>query len=451
VHAGKKRTKKEKYPMRFLEVSRIAFFLSVGLSCTHLCSQAPIQIEIKSSWGGMISTPEGHLRITGKGRIYTENGSRISSDSVSELLAALDAPPIDKPTLAACGSDEKWLESNYAGVLQQITHSRLRDLSTEQIDLFRRVFTNQEDVQRAFDRIMMSWHTDDNPQLSVAIHDGSHQFGVTSDSQHPFMLPWVGTDRARGGDSCRISRAIFALMPEKFPNRERLDLNGYLRSELAEQIMSDIRPQWDLLNAQHLVGTQLISIASQYTVLKSQVSSLSSVDLDGGESWNAELRSSVVPSYLVIGASLLYRHKKLIGVEELLAKAPKYLDLIESVPWLVTFMQEHPEAKIELRYVDGRSLSAKASRDMTEDLRRHGKGEIAERIEDEGTKGAFIEVNGHGSCWARALIFPNREILLWHFQCDDPLGFKASQFSVWDYYGWRSTGTLIRPDGSLVP
>jgi len=39
--------------------------------------------------------------------------------------------------------------------------------------------------------------------------------------------------------------------------------------------------------------------------------------------------------------------------------------------------------------------------------------------------------------------------LIWHFQGDQVLGFAGSEFEVWDYLGWKSTATLITPNGSL--
>jgi hypothetical protein len=63
---------------------------------------------------------------------------------------------------------------------------------------------------------------------------------------------------------------------------------------------------------------------------------------------------------------------------------------------------------------------------------------------------AFIEVDTGSGCWSRAVVLSTKEVLLGHFQCDSALGFAAKDFDTWDYYGWRSTGTLVDPDGTLV-
>jgi len=48
---------------------------------------------------------------------------------------------------------------------------------------------------------------------------------------------------------------------------------------------------------------------------------------------------------------------------------------------------------------------------------------------------------------------PGPKIRTWgtrHFQCDSVIGFPAKDFNSWEYYGWRSTGTLIGLDGAIV-
>lgn len=113
-------------------------------------------------------------------------------------------------------------------------------------------------------------------------------------------------------------------------------------------------------------------------------------------------------------------------------------------------MQTRPETTFELRYVDGRSLSPKAQTSLIEDLRTHGKKELAEVVSQKAADSAFIEINAGSGCWSRVIVLPTKDVLLWHLKCDSVLGFAAKDFDTWDYYGWRSTGMLVKPDGMLV-
>jgi hypothetical protein len=412
-------------------------------------AQSSIQIEIKSSWWGRGSAPDSQLLVAGSNGQFSASSKRVDPVKVQELLDAINADQIAEPSLRECGADQAWLETNYAQALEGLTHRKLQNLSKEQIKLFRSGFTGEQSSESAFESLVNGWHTDDFPKLSVDIREGGREFGVSSGSQSPFMLPWAGLDEPRGGYSCRISRAIYALLPKKFTNRERLSLGVGFRRDLAGQIMHEIGPDWNRLDAQRLVGSEIAPIVERFTLLSSEVSNLSSIDLDGLEAWNARLRSKDLPPNLIIGVSLSRKKGKLPAVDAFVSRSPEYAELVLSVPWLHAYLNDKPNSKIELRFVNDRSLSWKAERDLAQDLRSHGKPELAERVDRDAAESAFIEVNSHDSCWARALVFPDRTVLLWHFQCDQALGFHASQFSTWDFYGWHSVGAMIEPDGSL--
>lgn len=113
-------------------------------------------------------------------------------------------------------------------------------------------------------------------------------------------------------------------------------------------------------------------------------------------------------------------------------------------------MATHPEATAELRYVDGRSLSIKAQASLVKDMQDHGKPDLADVVARQGAESAFLEINAGSGCWSRVIVLPGKEVLLWHFKCDSVLGFPARDFQIWDYYGWRSVGALVKEDGTLA-
>jgi hypothetical protein len=382
--------------------------------------------------------------ITGDPDHFAVYDGKVNSSAVKELLAAMDAPPVESPSLSDCGIGA-WLEANYTRGLQDYTHRKLRSFSPEQIDLFKTDFASEG----AFDALFAGFHTDDYPKLSVTVVKGGQEFGVTSDSQNPFMLPWFGTDRVRGGYSCRLSRAIFAVLPKDFTNRDRLVAGDEFRGELAGQVMSRLYVDWRALDAQHLVGPEIAPILAHFHPIQSEVSGLNSIDLDGREAWNAMLTTQDLPANLHIGVSLLYTGKHLEGVDTFIRRVPAYTGLVVSVPWLRKYLDTVSGSTFELRYVDGESLSPLATKSLAGDLRANGKSALAERVERDAANSAFLEIDSGNGCWSRILVFPDKETLLWHFKCDSVLGFSAKQFTTWDYLGWRSTGTLIDSDGRI--
>jgi hypothetical protein len=432
---------------------KVLCFIITALSsmCLSASGLDPIRIEINSSWDGLGEPTKGTLVITGtQGRYQAEDG-KVDAKAVELLLAALEQPVADQPSLESCGITESWRLANYKGGLEDYTHNKLRELSPDQVNLFRTRFTEASSAQEAFAELFKDWHTDDFPEMSVSVEVGDKRIGLRSGSQYALMLPWVGIDGPRGGYNCQISYAIAALLPKKFPNRERLVLNRGFRWALTEQVMRSVEHQWNLLETEFKVGQEVAPVFARFIPVESEISNLSSIDVDGGQAWNAKLRSNDLPPNLIVGVSLRYHNKKkLAGVGGFLSQIPTYTTLVLAVPWLSNYLRTRPETSIELRFVNDRSLSAQAEASLTEDLRKHGKPELANLVSQRATKSAFIEVNDKSGCWSRAIVFPSKEVLIWHFQCDSPLGFAAKDFATWDYSGWRSTGTLVNADGTLV-
>jgi len=222
------------------------------------------------------------------------------------------------------------------------------------------------------------------------------------------------------------------------------------RWEMAERIMDSIRHDWNLLDTENRIGADVAPVFASFTPVKSEISYVSSIDLDGDQSWNAVLRSAEFPSNLVAGVSLRYHNKALSGVDTLLTRVPQYAALVMSVPWIRKYLADNPHTTVELRYVNGLSLSPKALASLREDLQKHDREAMAEAVSQHAAESAFLEVDDESGCWSRAIVLPTRDVLLWHFKCDSVLGFAAKNFKSWDYYGWRSAGVVIGQDGMIA-
>src|SRR6185312_12136887 len=165
----------------------------------------PLRIEIKSSWQGQGEPDARDLTITGKNNRYTTNGRRVDARAVQALIEALHEPVVDEPSLAQCGITQQWLLANYRQGLEDYTHEKIKNLSLKQVELFKEQFTVLAHAETAFSELFKTWHTDDYPEMSVTVFTAGRQFEIQSNSQKPFMLPWVGKDAHGGGYNCRIS------------------------------------------------------------------------------------------------------------------------------------------------------------------------------------------------------------------------------------------------------
>ena len=430
---------------------RITIALFVTLAVARVSIGQEVRIEIKSSWEGLGKPSHGEIVISGNHGKYTSNGHRVASQAVDALLTALEKPVVDKPEIGNCGINESWLAGNFAEGLEQYTHQKINLLSPKQVELFRSKFEDPQAVQEALDQLSKQWHTDDDPEMSVSISRDGKMFGVKSESQNPFMLPWFGTDQSRGGYNCHIGQAIAAILPKGFPNRERLLPGAAFRWDLTSQIMQTIEHEWNMLDTEYKIGAAVAPVFARFRPIYSALSCISSIDLDNCR-WNAKLNDPDLPTNFIIGVSLSYTNSghtyRLVGTDEFLKKIPEYIALVQSVPWFPKYLQDHPASSIELRFVGDRSLSPKALAALTKDLSEHNKSELAARVSKDARGSAFLEINSGSGMWSRAVAFPNREILIWHFQGNQVLGF-ASNEEIWDYLGWKSTGILVNPNGSL--
>jgi hypothetical protein len=148
--------------------------------------------------------------------------------------------------------------------------------------------------------------------------------------------------------------------------------------------------------------------------------------------------------------SLRYHDKALSGVDALLTRVPQYAALVLSVPWIRKYLAENPHTTVELRYVNGLSLSPKALASLRDDLQKHDRAALAQSVSQHATESAFLQIDDASGCWSRAIVLPTREVLLWHFKCDSILGFAAKDFTSWDFYGWRRAGIVIGQDGTIA-
>ena len=414
------------------------------------------RIEIESSWFGYLGQSKSTLVITGHDQKYSAHGHRVSAQAVERLLAALHEPPVERLSMESCGIDSHWLSANTEPALSDFLH---RKPTPKLIALFRSKFTDVTVLQQVLENIYASSHSDDYPEMRVSVlRNGEKEFVLHSESQHPFMLPWMVEGGSQPANfNCRINQAIAALLPAKFTNRDRLAISNSIRWELTEGVMQIIRDGWYRVDAEEKLGPDLVAIHARFSLTKSEITCEDSVDVGKawvpkGEpclSWNAELQEKGQPPNMNLGVSLPYRDGRLVGAGQFLAQIKDYEAMVLSVPWLTEFMKRDPTTVVELRYVNDRSLSRRAQADLVREMKGCGEIELADRLVREGDKSAFLIIHGPADTRSMWVVFPNREMLLWRFKGASVLHWQAPPFITCGYNGWPSAGGVIEPDGTF--
>ena len=159
-----------------------------------------------------------------------------------------------------------------------------------------------------------------------------------------------------------------------------------------------------------------------------------------------------------IGLSLPLWRKELRGVDKFLQSIDDVVRLAMSPSWFGRFIAAHPDAQIQIRFVEDRSLSAKALKGIAEDLTNLGKTGVLQRITDAKDRVVFIELNDRKrgpepsiyfpvSTWSRWIVLPDGEMVLWEFQGEKVGNWSEKDFKTIDCYGWKCTGAVISNSG----
>jgi hypothetical protein len=408
-----------------------------------------LTIRVKTTWKGL-GTTKGQITdvlISGDHGKYRLNGKKVEAARVEAFLTALDEPSRDTPSLENCGITSAWLQNNYMEALKSAAPLKVSSLSPAQIELFRSHFTDLVRAQESLKKMFQSIHTDDYPMINLEIsRKGEPDFREVSASQNPFMLPWAGA-----GYNCRVSQALASLLPAEAVNRARLVIGDHFRAQLAAVVMRDIRKEWDRLDTDWRIGRDIAPVRNRFEVLETRLARISSIDSNGEYGWNAMLSAPRLQPRWVVGVTLYLDSKnRLPMVDRFLQRIDAYIDLAQSVPWLSAYTRDHRDVGIELRYVQDRSLSDKVFENLARNLRQNGKSALADRVIRDRDESVFLEVQESGQ-WSRWIVFPNREMLLWHFKSESTLGFKADDMKLWDYLGWHGAGVLVTADGVMIP
>jgi hypothetical protein len=444
--------------------------VAVGLLATiplHARVARVQSVTIHSQWGGLGMPGRCDLSIQLQNGQYTANDRIIPSEKITALLEAVESPRLAEPDPENLGITTQWLQSRVENAGGYATYFDYQAGYPDQKDLFRTAFTDERTIQARLKSLYQSFHTDDYPSMSVQLaFVGGELVTVCSDSQHPFMIPWKV---ARGGNTAEtynadISRALLALVPAKFTNREDLtDEEPYatgLLQELASETGMEVTTRWESLGAQHKAGDALASLSRSYQVRRADVNSYHNLDFgkawDGGEPHEENLNINLwrpgFPKNFVVAATLLRQGLQTEGVDTLPERSRDYEQLVLSVEWLKAYMDAHPDEHAWLFYVHGRSLSEKGMKIFAADMQAAGRDDLIPKVSAEQDKAALLE-SGQGDYW---IILPDRSAILWRWSSlSNILLWKSTDFLMHQCTDYQEvsggcSGTLISPKGEIV-
>jgi hypothetical protein len=409
-------------------------------------------IEIRSRWGGLGPAGDSSLRINQQKGVFRANGKRIDSKLVESLLRELDAS-VEIGTLTNLGIDESWLRANADEVLPE----RLKREPQNEKDLFLDSYRNMRLVEKLLPEILSQGWTDDFPEVLIRINKkDSSEIRLTSSRQNIFMTPFVIEEngRIRASFNANLSRAIAALLPKDFTNRERLE-GARLKFLVAEKVVSYLDSDLNLLETKNKLGPELKQLEGRYALRETSIGYRSSVDVETlGEHfprWNAKLHRNDLPEKITIGISLPFENRRLINFDLFLQRIDSIVSLPLSVPWLSGYLSRPSEEEMEIRFVTDRSMSAKAESYFAETLTALKASPLLAESKPWLPGSTFIEFRSpHG--WSRWVVLPNHKMILFDFQGETVLKWRLDDFNTQTRYGtryWHMAAAVINPQGEI--
>jgi len=422
------------------------------------------EIKITSTWGGLGTPQQSELLITHKSKDYYVKGNKIEKRLIDNLLNAIESPEIKQFETRNLGITQEWLNAYAEIAVKEYADYYFSVAAPNQKELYLSSFKNLQFIEKILPSVLSGGWSDDFPHFEVEITEpDASKTIVSSDEQPSFMLPWkiVKNNKTTQTYNAEISRALAALLPKKFVNRDRLSGDN-LRRVLAESVMRHIKEDWELLKAENKAGNTLNSLKSSYSIVSAEISPNHGIDF--GKEWvngnssqtnlHAILIKDSFPKGFAINLRLPFQKEKVENLDLFLNKIDKYKELLFSVDWLKNYIET--KGNVQLRFVHNRSFSDKAIQTFTTDMNKIGKSELIAEVEKEQENIALISAGGgldyYQSYW---LVFPSKKVILWRYGYGSLLNWNEKDFETKECSDYTNSvikcvGASISPSGNIT-
>jgi hypothetical protein len=428
-----------------------ALLFAVSTTCQEIQWR---EITIESRHAGIEVSRDLKLVIQSHNGVIVSGKHRVNPRLVNKLVDSLTSQMLPAPTPSNLGITDAWLNQNVPTALEG---------TPSQKALLQKTFADPKTVADLLPFAFKFVKFDDYPQLRVTITlKGGGQWICSSNSYYPFMLPWKVNrgDNEESTYNADISRAIAALMPEDSLNRNRLG-DEELKEWLSDAVMMRIKEQWDVLGVENRAPESFAQLRSDFEVQHARINPYRSVDYgyvgkEKGpheENLLATLRQPSLPPNVAEDVVLLFRDGRIDGVSELAERIGPYVSLALSVPWLNDYRAKHPEQKMYIRFVHGRSFSDKAMQNFTADMKQLGKESLADEVARAQDKVALVFLD-YGSDW---IVLPDNRMILWrHYLPASFLKWTQADFTFkrcveYNANNGGCVGAVVSADGVLQP
>ena len=188
------------------------------------------EINIDSRWAGW-EMEDDQITITSKDGAFYLDDQVVSNRLIEDLISALNEPKKSVLDVSSLELDMEGLKG-FVKHAQKAFHPEIALNDTETMDVINKA------VHAYY---FESFHTDDYPNIEIQIvYQDGRTLDIYTESQKICLLPWVMSkmkevfaneaDDADLNFNVNISKALYAILPEGFLNKERLSTSSSIHT-----------------------------------------------------------------------------------------------------------------------------------------------------------------------------------------------------------------------------
>ncbi len=372
----------------------------------------------------------------------------IENEKIERLMQAIQSEPIPKLDTGQFGLSKQWLKENARVAMEE----RLKHLST---DDFPNLETEKEklypqllDLKHLAEYYEGGW-TDDNPKIEITIRlsDGN-TLQVNSKSQHAYMIPWKIEDQSQTVKTfnIHIAKALNKIIPSQCQAYERIapDIRELFFTRVWYEPIINFEDNLHQKKKLNDLGDQILPVTQQYNIVQSRIygECCGKTEI---EEWTVKLQDKAGPKNFFIELEAPIKKGKLDLTQYSPEKIKQFRDQIDSIPWLKTFMEKHPEYEYSININQGCSISKK----RYQYFRKYYGWPVLDKpySSDIVSFEAELDERYNNSHW---LIFPDKNMVLISYTGNPILKWKREDIDPDLTDSGYKGGLTISPEGEIL-
>lgn len=291
---------------------------------------------------------------------------KVTLKQISNLINEIYNPMYDSLSLSILGVDTNYIKDNskkYIRYCKKRTYSN--KLSDEEIEYCYKELKDISNYEYALKREILSlncgslYPVESNMKITLLYNDSIVILNSNNSSpSHFFIIPWIFEYSEKKSFNMNISKSLF----EIFEDSVLLEKNIYNKNRLIDILVED-----EVLDkiTEGLKKISYKQFSEQIDQLKKQFEILNIEEKRGSsryynsehQMFNIELKNSIMKKNVFLEFFVYNINGKLYPMDSILNNYQEIIGRIQSVDFLMDYISENPESRINIYYFDNSGIN----------------------------------------------------------------------------------------------